>query len=327
VKETTAEVKKRRRNRMDLLRSLGIDPAKASISWDITPADTFGMFESWGGKERIRSRDERFYYFYIENGQKPAALCLMERGIKHARVMARIEAPQAMIDECVASQGRTITLDSSYAINSNIRLWLENHVIDGFVPGMVVSLVDEQEECLADPPGPGLGLSSPSLTAVRLRNNPQKFGDTDVGPMVRKGNFYDSQYNPEGYFHNLFIDNNDGLTVTDQRSQLMWMRYGCDINSIRTITNWIAGLNRDNFAGYGNWRLPTVEEGLTLLERNRNDRGLFTHPCFSAAQPFIFTADLREPGGHWFIDFTHSRVYWGSGFNPGGFGRACRDSV
>ena len=49
---------------MGLSAKLGFDN-KISIDWEITPADTFGIFESWGGKERVRNKSERFYYFYI----------------------------------------------------------------------------------------------------------------------------------------------------------------------------------------------------------------------------------------------------------------------
>ena len=82
---------------MGLFKKLGLG-GTVSIEWNITPADTFGIFESWGGKDRVRSKNERFYYFYIDNWAHPAKLFLMERGIKFARVLARIDAPQEMID-------------------------------------------------------------------------------------------------------------------------------------------------------------------------------------------------------------------------------------
>jgi len=309
-----------------ILDKLGIRSDKRSIDWDLTPADTFGMFESWGGKERIRNKDERFYYFFIADWSKPAALYLMERGIKHARLLARINAPQEMIDTCIASQGKSSTLDRSYAINATIRKWLEEKVLDSFDPATVIPLTEETEERLAD-----CGLARPDKMIpapqpVRLRAASRTLRDHEIDNLVKQGNFYDSQHNPTGSFTNYFVDNSDNLIVTDKSANLMWMRHGADINSIRTISRWIAKLNRNNLGGYSDWRLPTVDEGLTLLEKNRNDRGLYLHPCFSAGQPFIFTADRRHPGGHWFIDFTQARVYWGSAFNPGGFGRVCRSA-
>ena len=309
---------------MMMLDRLGIRSDRNSIDWDLTPADTFGMFESWGGKERIRNKNERFYYFYIDSWKQPAGLYLMERGIKHARLLARINAPQKMIDTCVASQGKSSTLDSSYAINKTIRRWLEHEVLDSFDPAFIVPIDTDCEEILDSTGLAPKNKPLPPLEQVHLRSAPRTFEDHEIGPLVKQGNFYDILHNRDGSFTNYFVDNNDNLTVTDKTSNLMWMRHGCDINSIRTIARWIDELNRDNFGGHSDWRLPTIEEGLTLLEKNKNNRGLYLHPCFSVGQPFIFTADQRQPGGRWFIDFTHSRVYWGSAFNPGGFGRVCR---
>jgi len=49
------------------------------IDWDMCPEYTFGTFESWGGRERIRSKKERIYYFFIDAWEEVPRLCLMER--------------------------------------------------------------------------------------------------------------------------------------------------------------------------------------------------------------------------------------------------------
>ena len=88
---------------MGLLSRLGFDEEKAWIDWEMTPADTYGLFECRGDMRRVRSKEERYYYFYIDNWQKPARLCFMERGgIRHARVVAYIDAPAEMICRCVS---------------------------------------------------------------------------------------------------------------------------------------------------------------------------------------------------------------------------------
>jgi hypothetical protein len=48
--------------------------------------------------QRVKSKKERYYYFYIDNWEKPPRLCFMERGIRHARVLAFIDAPLEMIN-------------------------------------------------------------------------------------------------------------------------------------------------------------------------------------------------------------------------------------
>jgi len=309
---------------MSFFTKLGIDPTQASIDWDLQPADTFGMFESWGGKERVKNKNERFYYFYIDNWQPPARLLLMERGIKYARILARIEAPQELIDSCIAAQGKSTTLDASYAIDGTIKLWLQKNVVDSKDDSLVIPIKVEEEEDMRDTGLPRSSDPVPALEQKKLRSTPLAFKEGELEELISHSGLFERRYNPEGSAEGYLVDNGDGLTVTDLTTRLMWQRGGSEINSIRTIQNWIGELNRSKFAGYNDWRLPTFEEALSLAVKKKNSKELYVHPCFSAGQPFVFTSDKRDPGGHWFIDFAQARVFWASGFNPGGFGRVCR---
>lgn len=309
---------------MSFFTKLGIDPTQASIDWELQPADTFGMFESWGGKERVKNKDERFYYFYIDNWQLPARLFLMERGIKYARILARIEAPQELIDRCIADQGKSTTLDASYAIDDAIKVWLEKNIVDSDDGSLVIPIKAEEEEEILETGLPRPSDPVPELQLRPLRSKPLAFKEEELEGLIRKAGLFERRYNPEGNAEGYLVDNGDNLTVTDLTTKLMWQRGGSEINSIRTIQNWIVELNRSGFAGHNDWRLPTFEESLSLAVKTKNSRELYVHPCFSAAQPFVVTYDKRSPGGHWFIDYAQARIFWASGFNPGGFGRVCR---
>jgi len=62
---------------MGMFSKLGFnEQVQPSIDWELTPTFTFTMFESWGGRdgERLRNNDEKFYYFYIDNWHTPAKL-------------------------------------------------------------------------------------------------------------------------------------------------------------------------------------------------------------------------------------------------------------
>ena len=309
---------------MSFFSKLGIDPPQATIDWDLKPSDTFGMFESWGGKERVKDKNERFYYFYIDNWQPPATINLMERGIKYARILARILAPQKLIDNCIAGQGKSTTLDASYAIDEPIRLWLQENIVDSDDYSLVLPIRTDDEEEMGDTGLPGPEESAPELNPIALRSKPLAFEEKELPELINNTGLFERRYNPEGNDENYLVDNGEGLTVSDLKTNLMWQRSGSEINSIRTIKKWVEKLNRESFAGYNDWRLPTFEEALSLATKKKNIKDLYLHPCFSAGQPFIFTTDKREPGGHWFVDFTQARVFWASGFNPGGFGRVCR---
>ena len=310
---------------MGLLRKLGMRESDGiAIDWELTPSDTFGTFESWGGRERIRSDNERFYYFYIDNWESPARLCLMERGIKFARVLAHIKAPQEMLVKCVAAQGKSM-LDQSYAIDNDLRRWIQENVIDSEDDSLVIPVLagHEEEPLACDLPDADAALPA-GLVKHSLRNAPAFVQEEDVPGIVRAHDFFDSQHNSGGRFVNYLVNNNDGKTISDLSTGVMWQRTGCDITAIRQIHAWVKKLNEQKYAGYSDWRLPTMEEALSLLEPEQNSKGLYLHPCFCMGQPFIFLADERKPGGYWFIDFKQGTVFWASGTIPGGFGRVCR---
>lgn len=296
---------------------------KADIDWDLTPADTFGTFESWGGRERVRNRTERFYYFFVDNWQTPARLCLMERGIKHARIMAQIKAPQELLDRCVARQGKTV-LEQSYAIDETIKKWLIANILDNEDDSAVIPLATGADKVSPATGLPGRDEELPAVARIGLRREVILVHDDEIAGIVRGHDFYESQHNPGGDFRNYLVDNQDDITVTDVVTGLTWLRSGHDITSVLKIRNWVAEVNRQQIGGYDDWRLPTIEEALSLLTPEKDVGGLHLHRCFDAAQPFIFLADQRKPGGCWFVDFRRAVVYWASGTNPGAFGRLCR---
>ena len=303
---------------------LGVGPGPLNIDWDITPDYTFTYFESWGSQRSIKSLMERYYYFFIDNWARPARVCLMERGVKYAKILAEIDAPQDMVDRCVLSQGKTSGLDKSYAIDELLKEWLIANVLDSDDGSKITRIEDKIERDEEDPGLPGKDSPLPEITSCKLDSLPREVIESDIPEIVKKHNFYDRKYNKEGRFDNYFVDNGDGLTVTDMVTSIMWQRGGFDIGSIRKMEAGIEQLNRDGFAGYSDWRLPTLEEALSLMEPDANSKEIRLHPCFSREQPFIFVANRRYPGGYWFADFKAGNVFWASGFNPGGFGRVCR---
>lgn len=311
---------------MGIFEKLGLTGnAQATIDWDITPALTFTIFESWGSKERnVRTKGERYYYFYIDSWQEPAKVCLMERGIKHARVMAEIDAPQEMIQRCIAAQGEHAGLDKCYAVDSILKQWLNENILTGDGGGKIklVAANIETEELETGLPLRGSAL--PSLQSVTLPSGSAVIAEEDLPGLIQKYGFFDSKYNPHGNFDTYLIDNGEGLTVTEAITGVMWQRQGCDITSIRGAHSYIATSNKNRFAGFSDWRLPSIEEAMSLLQPTISTKDQYIHPCFSHHQPFIFVNAQRHPGGYWFVDYKQATAFWASGTIPGGFGRLCR---
>lgn len=300
------------------------DQVISPIDWEMNPDISFGTFESWGGRERVRNNEECVYYFFVDNWGDEPKLCLMERAVKHAKILAEIRAPQEIVKQCVKGQGRSSLFEKSYAINEPIKQWLIDNVLDDgdarlIVPRVEVVLIEDMGA-----PLPRAAAASFVGDVVLLPSEPGVINDDELGAVLKKWNFFDSECNPTGRFANAFVSTGDPQVIIDQRTSLMWQRDGLDINSIRTMRKNIDEVNKNKFAGYSDWRLPTMEEAMSLMEPEKNFKDLYLKPCFSKEQPFIFVAAQRKPGGYWFVDFKQGRAFWSSGTIPGGFGRLVR---
>lgn len=313
---------------MGMFQKLGIgDTVTPEIDWEMTPDMTFGTFESWGGREQMRSKitgNERVYYFFIDNWEDNPKLCLMERGVKHARVAAEIKAPEQMLSDCVKSKGTSSLFEKSYAINDEIKEWLMNNVIQSQDTSAVIPLYEEHE---AEDMGEALPLLAEtdfSGEKVSLPSEHSIINDDEIADFMKKWNFYDGDLNSDGGFDNSFVDPGDGRVVVDQRTGLMWQRGGLDITAVRSMKRKIEQLNKDGYAGFHDWRMPTMAEAMSIMDKEVNSKDIHLNLCFSKEQPFIFVNTQRKPGGYWYVDYKHGRAFWSSGTIPGGFGRLCR---
>ena len=87
----------------------------------------------------------------------------------------------------------------------------------------------------------------------------------------------------------------------DYASSLMWQQSGADkYMEYEKAKEYVDQLNRDQFAGYSDWRLPTLEETMSLMEPTKNKNGLYIDPLFdknsSGFGHLINTIALRAPG-------------------------------
>jgi len=312
---------------MGLFNALNLNGNPTTVDWEMTPEYSFGTFESWGGRERVRSGNERIYYFFVDAWKETPKLCLMERGIKHAKVVAEIQAPLEMMQRCVDKQGKVALFERTHAINSELKQWLMENVIESDDTSKVIPVEDEERRDRLGASGlPGVDEPLPAGLRDRiiLPETTMEFVEEEAAKMIREYNFTDHKRNPAGLFTNYLVDNGDGLTVTDVVTGLMWQRGGLDIMSHRMLRKGIEKVNGEGFAGHDDWRMPTLPEAMSLVEQELSRKDQFLHPAFSADQPFIMVDTIRRPGGQWFVDYKQGSAYWSSGTIPGGFGRFCR---
>lgn len=147
-----------------------------------------------------------------------------------------------------------------------------------------------------------LGLIKP----IRLREQPVRLSQDDVARMLLEWDFYEIDMNRlgKGLKHQYEVTERYGeKTVIDHTTGLMWQQSGSENAMIfrRIPKNYLNKLNAERYSGYRDWRLPTLEEAASLLERKRNEHRLHIDPVFDKQQITIWTADKSTSGGAWFF--------------------------
>lgn len=118
---------------------------------------------------------------------------------------------------------------------------------------------------------------------------------------------------------------NDGAVVTDQTTNLMWEQSGSKrLLTYREAVEYVYDLNRDEFAGKKTWRIPTMEELISLVEEGRRNGSLYIDPVFDIAQHRIISADKSKVDRHWGLVFYSTKLYL-VGFEFPYFVRAVRN--
>ena len=160
------------------------------------------------------------------------------------------------------------------------------------------------------------GMKSPKT----LRSKPIELSESDLKKMLLRHNFYVKHGNEEGEFQNDWADNGDG-TVTDRFTALMWQKGGSPstMEWLRT-KDYVDELNASRFGGYADWRIPSLEELCSLLDK-RHNRKLLLHPIFEEKQKICWSSDWIPPSPvdgsfdilfYYIVDFEKGLVLNGS---------------
>ena len=177
----------------------------------------------------------------------------------------------------------------------------------------VVPQKDEEKERLGEKPELAYIPNGVAGEEVSLRTEPKKLLERDITKMLKKHNFYDRHLNKHGSFANDFVDNSDG-TITDNKTRLMWQKSGSSrAKKWKQAQTYVKQLNR-GFAGYSDWRLPTIEELASLVEREKIN-GVHIDPVFDSKQKTCWSADynptstIRVSGYEgWIVKFAEGTI-------------------
>ncbi|MBT3881343.1 MAG: DUF1566 domain-containing protein [Candidatus Scalindua sp.] len=154
-------------------------------------------------------------------------------------------------------------------------------------------------------------------------------GESVIAMLEDRG-FYDRDWsNSASGFPNDYRLQNDGKVVFDYASGLMWQQSGSSKDiSFGEAEKYVEQLNSDQFAGYSDWRLPTLEEAMSLLESTEKSGGLNIDPVFDTTQRWIWTSDINNTSLAWLVNFISGNCYTYVNdyfdFISGGYVRAVR---
>ena len=100
--------------------------------------------------------------------------------------------------------------------------------------------------------------------------------------------------------------------IIDRATGLMWHKGGSGSRFTWVdAKGWIESLNGEGYAGYQDWRMPTLEEAVSLLEPSKKNGDLYIDPIFSNKQQWIWTGDKFGTEAMWHVNFSYGSVYWG----------------
>jgi len=142
-----------------------------------------------------------------------------------------------------------------------------------------------------------------------LRNTPITVSDDEAQSKFKLKKDSNGWWRPLEYIKNDFKDNGD--TITDRATGLMWQKSGSsDYMNYEKAKAYIEELNSKKFAGYSDWRLPTVDELKSLLTPETQSNGLYINPIFDKNQSWCWSSDNRASGVAWLVYFLNGLVYW-----------------
>lgn len=134
----------------------------------------------------------------------------------------------------------------------------------------------------------------------------ENLDENQVKKMLRERHFFDSRWHKEGkgIQHKYeAIEQQGKKLVIDHATGLTWQGSGSKSPmNFKDAQGYIQKINDDKYGGHSDWRLPTLEEAMSLMEPEKHG-DLYIDPVFAKAQWRIWTADKESASYAWVVSF------------------------
>ena len=100
-------------------------------------------------------------------------------------------------------------------------------------------------------------------------------------------------------------------TVTDSDTRLMWQQSGSPFQlQWHQAWDYVDRLNTERFAGHRGWRLPTIDELITLLRDIPRAGDDCIAPIFDQSRIWLWSCDRRSFTAAWYVSSDMGFVAW-----------------
>ena len=108
-----------------------------------------------------------------------------------------------------------------------------------------------------------------------------------------------------------FREDNRARLLTDLSTGLTWQRGGSAFAiDWPAARDYIEHLNQEGLGDRRNWRLPTIEELITLLQPNPTGREHCLPPIFDQHPQRLWSCDRRAYTSAWYVNLDLGFVGW-----------------